>query len=57
MIIIHFGRHKLHGRKMEYNYDKENEPQYTEEELLYREGLIDQIKDKLDELNMILEKK
>ena len=36
---------------MDYNYDKENERAYTEEELLNREGLIDHIKEQLDELN------
>ena len=42
---------------MEYEYDKENERAYTEEELLYREGLIDQIKEQLDELSLAMYEK
>ena len=42
---------------MEYNYDKENEREYTAEELLYREGLIDQIKEQLDELSLAMYEK
>jgi len=42
---------------MDYNYDKENERAYTEEELLYREGLIDQIKEQLDELSLAMYEK
>jgi len=44
---------------MEYNYDKENEDGvvYTEAELLYRDGLIDQIKEQLDELSLAMYEK
>lgn len=41
---------------MQYEYNKEDEDGvvYTEEELLYREGLIDQIKEQLDELTLAM---
>lgn len=44
---------------MQYEYDKENDENvvYTEEELLYREGLIDQIKEQLDELSLAMYEK
>ena len=42
---------------MDYEYDKENDRPYTEEELLYREGLIDQIKEQLDELSLAMYEK
>ena len=41
---------------MQYEYNKEDEDGvvYTEAELLYREGLIDQIKEQLDELTLAM---
>jgi hypothetical protein len=44
---------------MQYEYNKEDEDSvvYTEEELLYREGLIDQIKEQLDELTLAMYEK
>ena len=44
---------------MQYEYNKEDTDGvvYTEEELLYREGLIDQIKEQLDELSLAMYEK
>lgn len=44
---------------MQYEYDKENDEGvvYTEAELLYRDGLIDQIKEQLDELSLAMYEK
>ena len=44
---------------MEYDYNKEDEEGvvYTEEQLLYREGLIERIKEQLDELSLAMYEK